>query len=198
MPTLDNPFSDPKLWVAALALLVSMCSAFFSWRAGRNAARALAISESQEKRRQPQLGIYLVNGYRRLVPKRQLFGFLVSISNPTDINNSVSRAELQITYVTENDLAVVCRVQHNSALGEKVASESASAASILSLPLRIDAHQTASGWFLFALDNDAIRKAAPISLRRLMWIRLRQNNPAPGLRADCCSGSHVRRAPRVS
>src|SRR5271165_2163770 len=114
MPTKENLLADPRVWISVLALLVSGCSAFFSWRAGRNAARALAISENQEKRRQPQLGIYLAaNGFRRLVPKRQLFGFIVSVSNPTDINNSVARAELQITYVMENDVTAVCRIQHN-------------------------------------------------------------------------------------
>jgi len=156
MPTNDNLLADPRVWISGLALLVSGCSVFISWRAGRNAARALAISENQEKRREPQLRIYLVKGYRRLVPKRQLFGFLVSVSNPTDINNSVARAELQITYVMENDESAICRIQHNAALGEKVGDSTP--ASVLSLPLRIDAHQTVSGWLLFALDNDAIRK----------------------------------------
>jgi hypothetical protein len=156
MPTNDNLLADPRVWISGLALLVSGCSVFFSWRAGRNAARALAISENQEKRRHPQLGIYLVKGYRRLVPKRQLFGFLVSVSNPTDINNSVARAELQITYMMENDESAICRIQHDAALGEKVGDSTP--ASVLALPLRIDAHQTVSGWLLFALDNDAIRK----------------------------------------
>ena len=32
------------------------------------------------------------------------------------------------------------------------------AANVFSLPVRIDAHQTVSGWFLFALDNDVIRE----------------------------------------
>jgi hypothetical protein len=41
-------------------------------------------------------------------------------------------------------------------LGEKVGDSTP--ASVLALPLRIDAHQTVSGWLLFALDNDAIRK----------------------------------------
>jgi hypothetical protein len=159
--------SDPRVWISALALIVSGCSAFFSWRSGRNAARALAISEAQEKRRLPQLGIYLVNGYRRLVPKRQLFGFLVSVSDPTDINNSVARVELQLTYPTENDVTAVCRIQHNSALYETAGSTAPSEGSALSLPLRIEAHQTVSGWFLFALDNDAIRKGT-IDAHRLI------------------------------
>ena len=152
----DNFSSDPKVWISVLALLVSGCSAFFSWRSGKNAARALAISESQEKRRQPQFGIYLVKGYRRLVPKRQLFGFLVTVSNPTDINNSIARAELQITYLLEKDVKAICRIQHTPTLGENTVSEGTSA-TLLSLPMRIDAHQTVSGWFLFGLDNDVIR-----------------------------------------
>jgi hypothetical protein len=155
----DNVLSDPKVWISGLALLVSICSAFFSWRSGRNAARALAISENQEKRRQPQLGVYLVvNGFRRLLPKRQLFGFLVSISNPTDINNSVARAELKIAYLIENDVSASCRIQHNPTLGETIGNETASSASVFALPLRVDAHQTVSGWFVFSLDNDVIGK----------------------------------------
>jgi hypothetical protein len=143
-----------------LALVVSSLSAFFAWQAGQRAARALAISENQEKRRQPRLGIYLVmNGLRRLVPKRQLFGFIVSVSNPTDIDNSVARAELKITYRMENGVSGVCRIQHNSALEANVGSDAKRAACVLSLPLRIDAHQTVSGWLLFALDDDVIGKA---------------------------------------
>lgn len=148
---------DPRLWISALALLVSCCSAFFSWRSGKNATRALAITESQERRRQPQLGIYLVNGYRRLAPNRQLFVFLVSVSNPTDINNSIARAELQITYLLENDVKAVCRVQHISALGENEMRDGMQA-TVFSLPVRIDAHQTVSGSLLFALDSDVIRR----------------------------------------
>jgi hypothetical protein len=155
----NSVLADPKTWISGLALLVSICSAFFSWRSGRNSARALAISENQEKRRQPQLGIYLVvNGFRRLVPKRQLFGFLVSISNPTDINNSVARAELKITYIMENEVSASCRIQHNPALEDDIGSDTAPSASVFMLPLRVDAHQTASGWFVFALDNNVIGK----------------------------------------
>ena len=150
--------SDPRVWISALALFISGWSAFISWRSGKNAARALAISEGQEKRRQPRLGIYLVSGYRRLVPDRQLFGFLVSVSNPTDINNSIVHAELQVTYLLDADMKAVCRIQHNPDLGESIARDK-TRATVFPLPVRIDAHQTMSGWFLFALDSDVIRNA---------------------------------------
>ena len=155
MDARQNFFNDPKLWIAFASLVVSICSAIYS---GRKASRALAISESQERRRQPQLGIYLAKAYRRVTPKRQLFGFLVSVSNPTDVNNALARAELQITYLVRDDASVVCRVQHDPALEDKQNHYGDASPTVFTLPLRIDAHQTASGWFLFALENDAIGK----------------------------------------
>jgi hypothetical protein len=156
MPHNLTSCADPKTCIAALALLVSFLSLFLSWRSGRRADRALVISEGQEQRRQPRLNIYLLRGYRRLAPKRQLFGFLVSVSNPTDANNSIARAELQITYLLENDVNVVSRVQHAQDLNDNKSSDTLGAATIFCLPARIDAHQTLSGWFLFALDDNVI------------------------------------------
>jgi hypothetical protein len=161
MPQSTDFFTDAKLWVSIASSIVSVASLIVSITSaissGRKAGRALAISESQEKRRQPQLAIYLANGYRRLLPKQQLFGFQVSISNPTDINNSVARTELQIEFLVENNITTTCRIQHNAQLGESVSTETTDN-SIFSLPLRIDAHQTVSGWFLFVVDTDVIRK----------------------------------------
>jgi hypothetical protein len=168
MTSLANVLGDPKVWIPALALLVSLISVFLSWRSSKIARRALAISEGQEKRRQPQLGIYLANGYRQLTSNGQLFGFLVSITNPTDINNSIARAELQITYLLEKDVETICRLQHNPAVGESVSHNALQAAAILSLPVRIDAHQTVSGWFLFALDNQVIGKGSVDSHRLIL------------------------------
>jgi hypothetical protein len=152
----SNFFADPRLWIALASLVVSICSAIYS---GLKASRALAISESQERRRQPQFGIHLANAYRQCTLKRQLFGFLVSVANPTDINNSVARAELQITCLVRDRTSVVCRIQHNPQLNNRKSRNADPSHAIFALPLRVDAHQTASGWFLFALDNDAIGAA---------------------------------------
>jgi hypothetical protein len=158
MPYNITAFADPKTSIAALALLVSFFSLLISWRSGKRAARALSISEGQEQRRQPRLGIYMVRGYRRRGSKRQLFGFLVSVTNPTDTNNSIARAELQITYLLEDDVNVVCRVSHAEGLDENALADPKGVANVFSLPAHIDAHQTLSGWFLFALDDSVIGK----------------------------------------
>lgn len=148
--------TDPKVWIPVLSLIVASWAAFNSWQSRRLATRALAISERQEERRQPRLGIYLTNGYRRYLLDKQLFGFLVSVSNPTDINNSIAQAELQITYVLERNIKAVSRLAHNPQLAEAVNGSQSKAANIFALPARVDAHQTTAGWLLFALDNAQI------------------------------------------
>jgi hypothetical protein len=151
-----SSFSDPKLWVSVAAFLVAAWSAWNSLRSRRLAERALSISENQEQRRQPLLGIYMAEGYRRYLPDKQLFGFLVSVSNPTDINNAVVQAELQVTYLLENEIKAVCRIPHTSALAEIAADATTLPANVFSLPARIDAHQTVAGWLLFSLNNSVI------------------------------------------
>lgn len=148
--------SDPKLWVSILALLASAWSGFNAWQSRRLARRALAISESQEQRRRPQLGIYMADGYRRISPGKQFLGFLVSISNPTDINNSVAQAELKITYLLDGNIKAACRIPHMPQLSAPASDETEPTANVFSLPLRIDAHQTAAGWFLFAIEDKVI------------------------------------------
>src|SRR5262249_17603873 len=145
-----------QFWLSLLALFIAAWSAFNSWRSRRIATRALAISESQEQRRRPQLVIYQANGYRRYLPERQLFSFLVSVTNPTDINNSIAHAELQVTYLLDGDITATCRIPHNLSLRETLEALNAEEVNVFSLPTRIDAHQTVAGWFLFSVDHTLI------------------------------------------
>ena len=92
----------------------------------------------------------------------------MSVTNPTDINNSIARAELQIAYLLEKDVKTTCRLQHNPAVGESASRNAVQTATIFSLPMRIDAHQTVSGWFLFALDNQVIGKGSVDSHRLIL------------------------------
>jgi hypothetical protein len=151
-----SSFSDPKLWMSVAAFLVAAWSAWNSLRSRRLAERALSISENQEQRRQPRLGIYMAEGYRRYLKDKQLFGFLVSVSNPTDINNALVQAELQVTYFLDDEIKAVCRVPHTSALAEIAAGAATLPANVFSLPSRIDAHQTVAGWLVFSLSNNLI------------------------------------------
>ena len=150
---------DPNFWVTATSLVVAIGSAIVSFFSFRNSTRALEISEHQEKRRSPRLQIYFADGYRRLVSERQLFGFLVSVSNPTDINNSIARVELQITVLLRDGSKTFLRINHNPEVAQSMEKSKDGAAHVFLLPVRIDAHQTLSGWLLFVLENEMIGEA---------------------------------------
>ncbi len=152
----DSILSDPKLWISVGAFLAAAWSAFNSWRSRRIALRALALNEQQELRRQPRLIVYLANGYRRYLPSKQVFGFMVSVSNPSDTNNSIAMGELRVTYTVSDDAKVTCRVPHNPKLAEIDESVGNSKPNVFVLPARVDAHQTVAGWLFFALDEKLI------------------------------------------
>jgi hypothetical protein len=156
MEPAQTSFFELKSWIPLLALIVSGWSAYNSWRSRRMSARALSISESQEQRRRPKFGIYMTDGYRRYLSDKQLFVFLVSVSNPTDINNSISKAELQIMYFLDVDIKAAYRIAHSSELAETMATEVGYTASALLMPTRVDAHQTVAGLLMFCINNDVI------------------------------------------
>ena len=161
--------ADPNTWIALGSLVVAIASAVASWFSYRNAAHALKISERQERSRNPQLRVYFANGYRRLTSNQQIFGMLTSISNPTDIDNSISRAELQVVCRIRDDMMVTFRIQHNPAIGQRPGPRSEDAAHIFSLPARIGAHQTISGWLLFSLENSSIGDGTVDSHRIILF-----------------------------
>lgn len=159
---------DPNFWTATASLVVATASALLAWRSFRTAARALALSERQEKRREPKLKIFYSDGYRRLDANLQLFGFLVTISNPSDIDNSVARAELQIISDLGEGVETVLRVQHDTALSQLPGGHSYGDARAFSLPFRVDAHQAESGWFLFGLKNELIGEGTVVRHTRIL------------------------------
>jgi len=156
MQVSSHLLSDVQFWVTLSALVVSLWSAYNSWRARQVATRALGITEIQEARRHPQLNIYLANGYRHYLPERKLFCFLVSVSNPTDTNNSISKAELQVTYFLTDDIKSTIRFSHDLSLRESVEYSNSNEANVFSLPVHIDAHKTVAGWFLFSIEHSLI------------------------------------------
>lgn len=145
-----NIYSDPKLWISVLSLAVAIWAALNSTRSRNVATRALAISEQQEQRRQPRLEINILDCYRQSFTSHQLFAFLVSITNPSDVNNSISLAELQLGYVMDGGIKMKCRMPHDAKPSILPGTDSSAA---IAVPSRIDAHQTTKGWLYFVIDN---------------------------------------------
>jgi hypothetical protein len=156
VPADTHFYTQPSFWVSIVAAIFAGLSAFNSWHSRKIARRALAISQNQEERRQPHLEIYFADGYRRYIPTKQIFGFMLSVMNRSDSNNSIAMAELKVEYLIGENHRGNCRVPHNREVAEQAVETQTKNAKIFAIPERVDSHQTIAGWLFFALDNKII------------------------------------------
>ena len=144
---------------SSLQLWATIASAGAAWIAlvlsiinARTSRRALWISEQQEARRQPQLALYLQEGYVSLSmkPDARVYAFLISVSNRSDSDNAIAEIVLRLTYIKAGSTEFTVKT---TAASESLGMLAAGSASHFRAPIRIDAHQTMSGWCFFAIDN---------------------------------------------
>jgi hypothetical protein len=128
---------------AWMALLLSVLNLFTS-------RRALRISERQEARRKPSVATYLQDGYVSAEPSQRVYAVMISLSNRSDNNNGIAQATLLLTYITPSGTQVTLKVGAES---KPPTIFSKNSANHLQVPIRIDAHQTVSGWCFFAVDG---------------------------------------------
>lgn len=139
--------------IALIALLVSFGSFLVSFRAFR-------LSQRQDDRKKPSLIPSLVNGYVQFLgsEKARVYAFLLSISNASDSNNALARAELHITYKTAANIFVTAQIPSSQSRGD--AYPELRDFSLLSTPARLDAHQTLTGWTIFRVSEAILKGAA--------------------------------------
>jgi hypothetical protein len=139
--------------------LAAILSAIAAWLAlafsiyGVYAARkALRISEIQEERQKPDLVPYLVQSSYCFDEddKNRIYAFLISISNRSDSNNAIARADLTITYETSSHALMSVKIDTDVSVGSSFPVDTDVP---FRLPVRIDAHQTLSGWLFFRADR---------------------------------------------
>lgn len=146
----DQP--DFLKWTSFAAALAAWVAAIFAYLTARRSGRALRLAEQQEARRQPLLVLYLHEGHFRRVEEGRMFMFLVSVSNPSDSDNAISRIDLRIEYRTASHYLAAVDVQSCSTHCKTSGLEDKAA---LGISNRIDAHQTVAGRIFFQL-NDAL------------------------------------------
>lgn len=143
---------DIPFWEAATATLAAIVSAIAAYLSLRSARKSQALAEDQERLRRLDLVPYVFD--RRISRFKEdqfrLYMFLFSINNPSDIDNSITRLELDIAYRKKNVKQMVLRIEHdpgNANLMDKAHIDP------ISLPCRVDAHQAIKGRALFRVDD---------------------------------------------
>lgn len=130
--------------VAVVALIVSVISLYFSWQ-------ALRLENRREMRRQPVLIPLLLNGYVRVdhVGGARVYAFFISVSNPADTDNTVAELDLRVTYLTRERVQMTVKIGADETLAAEFPQGTPN---VFSIPKRISAHDTVSGWCYFRGD----------------------------------------------
>lgn len=141
--------------IATVAALAALASAGFAYVVSRQGKRALLLAERQEARRRPSLVLYLSEGYVRHFGGEaayRLYAFLLSISNPSDIANSVARIDLYVTYTTKQSLRMTIKVECKPFQSV----EFGDAQNSLSTPFALSSHETSAGWAYFRVEEELL------------------------------------------
>ncbi|WPZ34752.1 hypothetical protein T8K17_01135 [Thalassobaculum sp. OXR-137] len=150
------PQDELETWAAVCAVGVAVLALLVSFLSFRNSSAALRLSKAQDERRRPTLKISYRHGYQHVDNVRKIrdYGFLVSIGNPSDIDNSAAQIELHVSYSLRSGEALVAKFPCLSERGDVFPS--LDEFKQLSSSEQIGAHLTVSGWCLFRVAQDAI------------------------------------------
>lgn len=150
-----NILLDTTFWISILSIVIASVAVLISYLGMRTAKRSLRLSEEQDRRHAPRLVPYLKEGYCKspIGSSFRVFAFSISVSNPSDTDNSVARLDLELNYTTCNRVCMNVKVPHDSTLASELGYANLTA---LHIPFRIDAHQTIAGWALFRIDDSLL------------------------------------------
>ncbi|MDX0647480.1 hypothetical protein GOD00_23240 [Sinorhizobium medicae] len=139
--------------VATLGLLLSIASltlglfnAYVAWQ-----NRKLALK--QDARKLPALTCYLSHGFQKTNESGRAFSLLVQIRNPSDSNNAVANAELVVRYLTKERVLMTLKLPANR---EGTGSFVRGQGDVLSLPVKVPAHEVVSGWLHFVAPVELV------------------------------------------
>ena len=98
--------------------------------------------------------LYMQGGYLSKTNEDRVYIFLLSVSNPTDSNNSVAKLDLRIKYTTDSGFQATVDVPSVSGYNEIYERDTYSE---LEVPVIVDAHKTVVGRAFFPLKHALVK-----------------------------------------
>jgi len=143
--------SDPTQWATVITAATSAIALAISIWSAYTARQSLKVAAKQFDAHKPNLSLYLQNGFVRERPSRQstAFALLVSVSNLSDADNSLSLLELAIQHHAPSGMPLQTALPHDATLAPVLGATRG--ITPLTLPAYIRGHQTIAGWALFEL-----------------------------------------------
>ena len=148
---------EVKNIISLSALLVAIMSAFYSYRNGNIAKKAMKIAEQGFLNKQSSFSLYLIDGFR-VVRKNDVFKkillFHVSINNKSENKNSF-KALLEMDFIREDNSIVKIVAQHTLQLKKFIPQKDLT---LFDEDIRLDEKNIQSKWLIFEQPTTAVEK----------------------------------------
>lgn len=145
----------PATWAAAgstaiafLALLIALISLTVS-------ALQYSLAKNKDRRSKPKISIYYSEGFSIKKENERIYAFLASVTNSSEISNSISNITLEIIYLTPSGAILkyaspICGSASLSDVGLK--------GDILKSSFKVEGQHTVTGWALFSIHDSIIHE----------------------------------------
>jgi hypothetical protein len=148
--------TDPN-WINVASVFIALFALIVSTFGFATSRKALRISQKQEQRKNPLLVPSLLNGYVQFRKnKERVYGFLLSVSNPSDSNNAIARIDLHLTYLSPRHDRLTVQVPSSTARDDSFSR--LSEFTMIAPPMELDAHHTIAGWCVFRVPEAALSR----------------------------------------
>jgi len=142
--------NHPAIWISIAAAAISGTSALIAFLSYRVARQSLRLNQQLADRRAPRLLLSFQEGYVKKNDPHNVYALLISISNPTDIDNSVAQLDLRVEYRPASDFCA--RVDVPAAADNDDGPNIPTTVRLVP-PLKVAAHQTVVGWVRFQVKR---------------------------------------------
>jgi len=103
--------NDIATWIAIISAVIALASAWYAARSNKLGQKNLELALQQEKRQQPNLKLYLVDGHvvRFRSQHFRVYAFHMRISNDSDADNSLADLVLMVEHGRSEKLSIRCQ-----------------------------------------------------------------------------------------
>jgi hypothetical protein len=143
-------WADPATLIAIASAIIALVTAAYTANTARIARKAYDLALIQDARQAPRLVVYLADAYTCAYGSDIMAAVSITVSNRSDVDNSISRAELLVKYhATRAGRATTARV----ASSDDPAFLPLPSRAIIVVPRSVMAHQTTAGWLVFKFPS---------------------------------------------
>lgn len=138
-------FTSSSNLISLGSVIVALASAAYARNSAVSSKRSYELAALQDARRSPKFVLYLSDCYSRFLEDHTVIATSLTVSNPTDIDNSIVRAELVITYHKQEGQQIKMIIASTATVPDLISGVT----NLLNTPAPVPSHQSTAGVLLF-------------------------------------------------